>query len=180
MLLYAYKYKGGENRPVLKVLPIDPNGYSHGITSWYANCSYTKTAHRQRDGQTDRRTDNYATSNLNRVRHFKTANVNVLKMAIWGRLTHYSRKLDVSQDPSFYDVPRSCNGVHNYYMSGTTKLSRQSAILPNGTTVVGRSPDWFLWVLSTACLINRNCYLWVIYPDVGSGTLIWMWRLIKL
>jgi hypothetical protein len=40
------------------------------------------TPKRRTDGQTDRRTDNYATSNLNRVRHFKTANVNVLKMAI--------------------------------------------------------------------------------------------------
>ena len=29
MLQYAYKHKGGENNPLVRELPTDPNGYSH-------------------------------------------------------------------------------------------------------------------------------------------------------
>lgn len=113
MLQYAYKRNAGDHSPLVRKLPIDLDGYSHqhlnalGIANGWAKevrfyCS---------------------TSYHNRIVHFKTSNLNVLRQAYEG------------------GGPTSVSD----WTSGTTKLIGHTAYLPDETDWVGgRSVDGFV------------------------------------
>ena len=99
MLQYAYKHKGGEHNALVRVLPTNPDGYSHqhlrdiGIKAGLGNYHLIDvTLSKFISFRWIKEVRFYCTSaNHSRLIHFKTSNANVLKNTyLGGQHTHWT------------------------------------------------------------------------------------------